>query len=421
MFNRIDEFIKQNEIIYKYQFGFRSGYSTNHALLSIIEEIRSNLDKKTFSCGVFVDLEKAFDTVNHKILLEKLKFYGIKGLANKWLNSYLSNRTQSVTLNGTVSNSLPVSCGVPQGSILGPLLFLIYINDMHSAFKDCKVHHFADDTNLLFSHKDPEIIRKTMNKELKLLFDWLCANRLSLNVAKTEFIIFRPPNRGLKNRITLELNKTKIHESTKIKYLGLILDRKLAWNHHISELSKKLSRAVGMLYKIRDFTPKRVLKSLYHSLFGSHLAYGLPVWGYASKLYTSRIKKLQKRAIRAITFSSYTAHTKPLFKDLDILPLDNLLFHKMSSLMWDVDKNILPPSLSSYFKKRDQVHDFNTRQASSGKYHIQAKNTIKYGVNSFQNKGALILNELKDMDIYSNARTKKQFLNNLKISLTNAD
>ena len=122
---------------------------------------------------------------------------------------------------------------------------------MHSALKKCIVHHFADDTNLLFSHKDPEVIRKTMNKELQLLYDWLCANRLSLNVNKTEFIIFRPPGMKLQNRVVLTLNNVKIHETRKIKYLGLLMDDRLSWKFHINELCKKLGRSVGMLYKIR--------------------------------------------------------------------------------------------------------------------------------------------------------------------------
>ena len=163
-------------------------YSTNHALLSITEKIRSYLDNKTFACGVFVDLEKAFDTVNHKILLSKLEHYGIRGRSNSWLKSYLSNRDQCVKLNGSTSTKQTISCGVPQGSILGPLLFIIYINDMNQAFENCITHHFADDTNLLYAHKDPKILKKVVNKDLFLLFQWLCANRLSLNVSKTEFL-----------------------------------------------------------------------------------------------------------------------------------------------------------------------------------------------------------------------------------------
>ena len=237
MFNRVEHFLNESNIIYEHQYGFRKKYSTNHALLSIVEKIRTSLDNKQFACGVFVDLQKAFDTVDHKILLSKLSHYGIKGFANKWLGSYLTNRSQSVNLNGATSDELKITCGVPQGSILGPLLFTVYINDMHKAFKKCLVHHFADDTNLLFTDKDPKTIQKTLNTELQELVEWLRANRLSLNVAKTEFIIFRPPQKSLNNRITLKLDQKIIFESTKIKYLGLLLDSRLTWKFHINELS----------------------------------------------------------------------------------------------------------------------------------------------------------------------------------------
>ena len=238
MYNRIELFLSEFDIIYKLQFGFRKKYSTEHALLSIVEEIRNNLDNGEFSCGVFIDLEKAFDTVNHQILLSKLDHYGIRETALTWIASYLSNRKQSVKLNGVNSKYERVSCGVPQGSILGPLLFIIYVNDMHTAVKSSIMHHFADDTNVIFSNKNPNKLAKTLNRDLKLLFEWLCANRLSLNVSKTEFIIFRPPKRNLDKRIVLKLNRNKIYESNKIKYLGLILDSSLSWKHHITNLLK---------------------------------------------------------------------------------------------------------------------------------------------------------------------------------------
>ena len=150
MYNRLEKFLDDSKSIYDLQFGFRKKYSTNHALLSITEKIREYIDNKKFACGVFVDLEKAFDTVNHSILISKLENYGIRGNSNKWIASYLESRTQKVTLNGFSSKSANITCGVPQGSILGPLLFIIYINDMHNAMKHCIVHHFADDTNLLY-------------------------------------------------------------------------------------------------------------------------------------------------------------------------------------------------------------------------------------------------------------------------------
>ena len=150
MHNRIENFLTDHDAIYELQFGFRKKFSTNHALLSIVELIRSNLDNKTFSCGVFVDLENVFDTVNHNILLSKLDHYGIRGISLEWIRTYLSNRNQCVSTNGVKSTSLKINCGVPQGSILGPLFFLLYINDMHNALDKSTVHHFADDTNLLF-------------------------------------------------------------------------------------------------------------------------------------------------------------------------------------------------------------------------------------------------------------------------------
>ena len=149
MYNRLYKFLETNNLIYSLQFGFRQKHSTSHALIHLTDKIREQLDKENFACGIFLDFQKAFDTVDHQTLIQKLNYYGIRGIANNWLSSYLQNRTQFVSINGFDSNVNAICCGVPQGSILGPLLFLIYINDLHFAIKYCKVHHFADDTNLL--------------------------------------------------------------------------------------------------------------------------------------------------------------------------------------------------------------------------------------------------------------------------------
>ena len=302
MHTRIYDFFESNKMLSDLQFGFRKNHSTNHALLDIVEKIKENLDKKTFSCGVFIDLEKAFDTVNHNILVKKLEFYGVRGLTNNWFASYLSNRQQRVKLDSKKSSFLNITCGVPQGSILGPLLFLIYINDMKNSVKNSILHHFADDTNLLCSDTNDKRLKKKMNEDLRLIYIWLCANRLSLNVDKTEFIVFRPPSVKIDHRFTLKLNGTILFESPKIKYLGLILDNCLSWKHHIFELRKKLSSAVGILYKMRALnSPKNVLLSIYYSLFHSHMSYGICLYALADSQYTSKITLIQKRAIRIIS------------------------------------------------------------------------------------------------------------------------
>ena len=178
------KFFSDNNLIYPLQFGFRQKYSTVHALISLTENIRKNLDQGNIRCAIFVDLQEAFDTVEHNILLSKLENYGMHGLANEWFKSYLSNIKQYVSINGYDSNLADVKFGVPQGSVLGPLLFLVYINDLNQALKFCKVHHFADDTNLIHFSKSVNRLNRYVNLDLKNLTYWLNANRVSLNVKK---------------------------------------------------------------------------------------------------------------------------------------------------------------------------------------------------------------------------------------------
>ena len=171
----------------------------DHALIEITETIRQALDNKKYVCGVFVDLQKAFDTVNHDILISKLDHYGIRGTANNWFSSYLKNRSQFVSILGYESSTKPINHGVPQGSVLGPLLFLMYINDLQYAIKNSKVFHFADDTNLLNISDSPKNLQKLVNADLKILYHWLLANKISLNCDKTEIIFFRKPGESAPN------------------------------------------------------------------------------------------------------------------------------------------------------------------------------------------------------------------------------
>ena len=183
MCKRLYTFLNKN-IIYNLQFGFRQQYSTYHALNNITEKIRKALDDGNIGYGIFVDLQKASDTVDHQMLLAKLNNYGIRGVSNDWFKSYLSNHNQYVSINGYESGLAALNCGVPQGSVLGPLLFLLYINDLNQAIKFCKVHHFADDTNLLCLSNSIKKLNKLVNADLKHLANWLNANKISLNIKK---------------------------------------------------------------------------------------------------------------------------------------------------------------------------------------------------------------------------------------------
>ena len=195
MYNRMNIFIHQ--LLSSSQYDFRQAHSTEHAILDMVESIRTNMDKRLFSCAVFIDLKKAFDTVDHKILLDKLNYYGLRGIDNQWFSSYLTNRTQTTEINSFISDKEVVSCGVPQGSVPGPLLFLLYVNDIQYCSRKLKFFLFADDTNVLYSHENFKTLELIVNVELNNLFNWLTANKLTLNRKKSNFVIFHPYQKRL--------------------------------------------------------------------------------------------------------------------------------------------------------------------------------------------------------------------------------
>ena len=229
--------------------------SKNYALISLTEEIRRSLDASKFSCGVFIDLKKAFDTVDHKILLKKLELYGVRGIPNNWFKSYLSNRIQYVSYSGASSNARKISTGVPQGSVLGPLLFLIYINDLCNAIEHSLTSLFADDTSLVYSDKSLITIEEKINADLQNLFVWLCANKISLNVAKTKILLFRNVHKQIKHNLQFSINNIPLKLSESVKYLGVTLDHFLNWKINTNNLCSKLSGANGIISKLRHFVP----------------------------------------------------------------------------------------------------------------------------------------------------------------------
>jgi len=211
------------------------------AIIALTESIREALDNNNFAIGIFIDLKKAFDTVEHSILLHKLQHYGIRGIANSLLKSYLENRKHCVNINGKLSSYTISKHGVPQGSVLGPLPFLIYINDLNLCIKQSTTFHYADDTSLICRGNSLKKINKQVNHDLTNLVHWLRSNKISLNTSKTEIIIFRPRYKTIYKKLNFRLSGQKISISTSVKYLGITLDESLTWKPQVSTLLTRLA------------------------------------------------------------------------------------------------------------------------------------------------------------------------------------
>ena len=297
--NRLVSFLEQNSLIIPTQFGFRHNRSTIHSILDIITESYQNIEDKRFSALILLDIKKAFDSVCHKILIKKLEFYGIRGVANKLLHSYLQNRLQFVSINNVKSNLEPVTCGVPQGSILGPFLFLLYINDLPVSLKTMP-RLFADDTALLIHESSFSKMESLANSELSNISKWMIANRLTLHPNKTYALNVSP---FFRNRTTpelaLSLDNVKIKNPSVSKYLGILLDNNLSFKPQIAHLESKMSRSVGVIAKLRYYLPSHTLLNLYFALVHSNLLYGLLVWGSTYKSYLTKLKKLQNKALKS--------------------------------------------------------------------------------------------------------------------------
>ena len=366
-----------NNLLFENQFGFLRGRSTLHNITILTSKISQALNDKKFVIGVFLDLKKAFDTVSHDILLQKLKKLGISGTPLKWFTSYLSGRSQFTVINGSTSTELPIDISVLQGSILGPILFLCFINDLHLSTWLLTLL-FADDTAVLDSDSDLPSLINRVNTELQKIANWFRANKMSVNVSKTKYIIFRP--RGQNIQINLEENGVlfnsneigqpddanrifklgRIHNDhpdkneRTYKFLGIHLDEFLSFDTHCTLICNKLAKSNFIISRVKNILPPQSLKTLYFALVHPHLLYCLPIYSCTTKKNLTKIYKMQKKAIRLITKSKSNTPPFPLFSKLKILPLELLITLNSGQLIHSIYYKHAPKALHNLWLTNEQ-------------------------------------------------------------------
>ena len=362
MHHRLITFLGKNNSLHELQYGFRAGRSCEHALLTAQNSLLHSLNKNKISLLLLIDFSKAFDMVDHNILLYKLQHYGIRGKTLKWLKSYLHERKQYVSINGTNSSSRSITYGIPQGSILGPLLFIIYINDIPEVDKLAKFILYADDANIIVTGNNMlEIEEKIAQLNIKLV-RWVNSNGLMLNLKKTHFMIFS--RQKIEQNPIIKINNFPIKRVHEARFLGVIVDDKLTWSAHIRALKSKMSRYIGIMYKIKSKIPVNIRLQIYHSFVQSHLNFCSLVWGFSNRSNIEMLFRMQKKAMRAVMpgYVNYfykdgqlPTATKQWFNQYSVLTIHGIIanntlnfMHKsksFSSLLPLSVKNTIPDSI----------------------------------------------------------------------------
>lgn len=356
---RITKFFDEGEVLYDKQFGFRKSHSTVNAVQQFIGEVVTGFDKNFKCLALFLDLRKAFDVCRHDIILSKLEHYGVRDVALSWFCSYLSDREQFVELNGLSSDRSKVDLGIPQGSILGPLLMSVMVNDIKNCLKlsDCLL--FADDTTLYLFGQNSRFLHAKMQREVDFLSDWLHANFLVANLKKTKSMLICPKSQNGDDGLRLKFDGVTIERIDVFKFLGIWIDKNLTWDYHVSQLTKALVPFKYLLSKL-SFLPNHCLRNIYFEYIHSRLIYGLSVWGPMLKRETFlKLEKLQKSVVRIVNKADYLSESSPLFLHTKILKFSDVMSLELLKIMYLFRTKKLPNTIMSLFEERS--HAYGTR------------------------------------------------------------
>ena len=334
--SRLAAFFDKFSLLTEFQYGFRAGISTESAISHFCNLVYDNFNSKEYLTGVLIDFRKAFDTISHDILLNKLQVYGVRGPPLQLLKSYLSNRKQFVSINQVDSDFRPINIGLPQGSCLAPFLFLVYINDLPNASQLLKFTLFADDTTLSITNDSYSQLVSDLNVELNRVTEWTTSNRLTINASKTNAIVFT--NKNLPNiDHPIMLGSHQLSVLDDCRFLGVQIDSKLDFKLHIDQITRKIARNTGIFFKIRNNLPLKARLDFYYGFVYPYLIYSVTVWGGTYGCHLSKLIVQQKRIIRAISDAGVRDHTRPLFFELKLLNLEDIYRYFVGIFMF---KNI---------------------------------------------------------------------------------
>lgn len=398
---RLLNFLETTALFYEHQFGFRQGSSTEIAVLELVDDVSHSVDQKFTAGAMFLDLSKAFDTINHSMLLKKLDAYGIRGVANAFIGSYLSDRQQGVVISGIRSDYRNIRCGVPQGSNMGPLLFLIYVNDISNLNIKGQPKLFADDTSISYKSNNVADLFQAMSQDLHLITAYLENNLLSLNLTKTKVMVFG--NKDTSSHPKLVVKGKTIEEVTSFKHLGVHIDNRLRWDVHIREMLSSCSSLCGILRKLSRFVPQHVLLTIYYSFIHSRYKYGIAAWGSSSNIHLKDVQIQQNRCMKAIFNLPFLHPTRELYSTMDhnVMPILGLFTFQICAIMFKVVNHL---NLHHNWTFNSATHQHRTRYA-----HLlqQSGFRTEIGRKRFQIVGPNLYNQLPE-DI-KNAQTFLQF------------
>ena len=363
---------------------------------------------------ILVDFRKAFDLVDHRLLIQKLKHYKVNDLSLSWFDSYLNNRTQQVTVNTSQSKAERIRSGVPQGSILGPLLFLIFINDLPLCLKDavCSVDLYADDTTLYEIGFDKDVLENNLQHALNLLNSWCLENGMIINIDKTKLMLIssRQKRQNMKDtNLTLAYENVDLRVTSCEKVLGVHIDDNLTWTSHFQHVSKKISTYLWLLSQIRSYLPIRHRMTFYNAYIKPHLEYCCVIWGNSFNSNMYRIEKLQRRACKLILGKDYTSLEEARMQ-LNMLSFEELIFINKAKVMFKVTHGLSPIYITEMFQIKGSTNDDTmTLRSDSNKNFKTPKPKLNMFKNSLSYSGALIWNSIP-VDI-RNSSTVDSFVN----------